>query len=334
VFNSTTSSLEFLLRRRFSQKLVALQGNAFPSVAFAARRAGCELTWVDIDHDKLSPSLDQVKEAYGREFFDVYVHQHTGGEMSLDWPPIRDWLRGEGVYVIEDASQAAGSWTRGGSGLHIRVEAGQLGDVAFFSTSATKALHTGQGSVMVTDDADLAEEMTRIRQYGRTQMFQAGEFVIEGGNISQSEMNAAVGNVLLDTMEDRIAHREAVTRAYVDALEAVDLAPVGGAGRPNRYKVAVVLPESVDRAKLKADLKELNVQLGSEVYDFVTPHLEVFGGRYTGRFPQSGAVPQTEAWAARHICLPVHNVVTIEEAKAAGALIAASIPLATREPIA
>src|SRR5271156_5676311 len=71
-----------------------------------------------------------------------------------------DALRARGVRVLEDACQAVGA-TRDGRC------AGTLGDAGSFSFYATKNLMTGEGGMLVTDDAAVADAARRFRHHGQ-----------------------------------------------------------------------------------------------------------------------------------------------------------------------
>jgi len=60
-------------------------------------------------------------------------------------------------------------------------------------------------------------------------------------------------------------------------------------------------------------MAELNIEMGSSIYDFVVPTIPAFGGRYEGlRFVN------TERFAKCHACLPMHNGLTLQDAEFVG----------------
>ena len=317
VFNSVTNAFELLLRYLVETagiEEVVFQANAFPSMVFAARRVGLSIRFVDLDVNDGAMDYGALQdEALGEQT--VVVLQHTGGVVGLMMEDLVEYARKAGAHVVEDASQGAGS-----TNVYGQI-AGSFGDVALFSTSATKAFHTGQGGILVTDNAEIEEHMRYMRQYGRTQMFQAGEFVVEGTNANQSEMNAAVGNVMLDTLQSRIDYRKEIFHAFEDVLlENRDLLYCLS-GTPNLYKV-MCMPAQYDwdRPTMKAALKEAKLGLGSEVYEWLTPALPVFAGAFDDQLEK---LEGGKLWASKHICLPMHNVMTPDDARAAAELIKA-----------
>lgn len=312
LFSSVTNGFEALLRKLKASRgyeNVLFQANAFPSMVFAARRVGMNVLWADIELGSGAMSIRTFDRSDSTDWgATVVVPQWTGGVVPDDAKDLADYARDLDAFVVEDSSQAIASFD-----AHGRL-AGSFGDVACFSTSATKAFHTGQGGILVTDDEELADALTHYRQYGRTSMFQAGEFVEAGTNANQSEMNAAVGNVMLDTLHDRLNERYAIAQVYLEKLaDWFDFAVDGG--EPNWYKLPAMpkaLPQNrggFSRATFKADMKALGIGMGSEVYEWLTPQLEILGGDYA-----DVALPTGERWAREHVCMPLHNVMTPADA--------------------
>ena len=85
------------------------------------------------------------------------VHLH-GAPADMD--RIVDIARKHGLAVVEDAAQAPGATHRGRS-------VGGIGDAGAFSLQVTKNIPTcGEGGLLVTGNADLAESVRRSRQFG------------------------------------------------------------------------------------------------------------------------------------------------------------------------
>jgi len=309
-FNSCTAALEVLFRYLGSSNTVCFQANTFPSPAYAALRAGNSLAWSDIDAQDMTPSLWDLEAAYQVSPFQVVVLQWTGGFVPSYVLALQDWCRDKGVHMVEDASHAAGSTMNG-------RKAGSFGQTSVFSLAATKPLQTGQGGILATDDQRLAEYCFQMKNYGRTEMFQRGEYMLRGHNMHLTEIQAAIGLVMFESMENRIRGRYKVLEQYVKHIENAFLpSPVcflgSWSGKPNLYKLVLKVP-SEKKAKLKKQLAEANVELGSSIYDFVTPHLPVFGKEYgMDRFPR------TAEFAQGHVCLPMHDGLLEDEADYVG----------------
>jgi perosamine synthetase len=132
----------------------------------------------------------------------------------LDLDPILELGRAHGLPVIEDACQATGA-RYGGRAV------GGLGTVGCFSLYANKIVTSGEGGMIVTGDAVLAERMRAIRNFGQI----PGEHFLHaflGGNAKMTDLQAAVGCAQVDKLEGYIARRRANVASLNAALAGLE----------------------------------------------------------------------------------------------------------------
>ncbi len=130
----------------------------------------------------------------------------------------------EGVAVVEDAACAAGAALRG-------RPAGGLGAVAAFSFHPRKAITTGEGGMVTTDDADLAERVAILCNHGASVSEEARHrgplphllpaFDTLGYNYRMTDFQGAVGLVQLGKLDRFIEERAAGARRYREGLADV-----------------------------------------------------------------------------------------------------------------
>jgi len=175
-----------------------------------------------------------------------------------------------------------------------------------YSLAATKPLQTGQGGVLLTDDGDFAQYAFRMKNYGRTEMFQKGVYVNHGFNSHLTEMQAVIGNVMFEHQEKMIRERYVLKEGMLKDNDHV--LPIRGMGRSNWYK-APILIEGLRGSEIKELAATKEIEMGSSIYDFVTPHLDVFGDRWA-----SQEFPVAAEFAENHVCLPLHNEMSEDDA--------------------
>lgn len=130
----------------------------------------------------------------------------------LGHPADYDALGAFGVPVISDAAQAHGAAYKG-------RPTGSLGDVAVFSFHANKAITTGEGGAVCTDDPELAKRMRTTANHGmRPDRPYVHELV--GRNFRMTNLSAAVGLGQLERWDDLIAARRRVSRRYRELIPA------------------------------------------------------------------------------------------------------------------
>jgi dTDP-4-amino-4,6-dideoxygalactose transaminase len=123
--------------------------------------------------------------------------------------PLLEVARAARVVVIEDAAQAFGAGHEGGAaGLR-----GEVGCYSFFPTKTLGAM--GDGGLVVTRDARVAEKVRSVRQHGAAAR---DEFHRRGGNYRLDALQAALLHVRLDVLAHEIAQRRHIAGQYRQAL--------------------------------------------------------------------------------------------------------------------
>lgn len=120
-----------------------------------------------------------------------------------------------GLKIIEDAAQAP--MTRFEGKL-----VGGLRDVGGFSLNFHKHIHTGEGGIIVTNNDELAERCRYIRNHGENVIEQFAypePFGLIGGNYRLTELQAALGSSLINTLPASIEKRNR-NAALLDKLFA------------------------------------------------------------------------------------------------------------------
>jgi perosamine synthetase len=117
-----------------------------------------------------------------------------------------------GLTVIEDCAESHGATCRG------RMT-GSFGALGCFSFYANKVITTGEGGMIVTDDAALAERMRLLRNLAFTRPRFRHEAA--GYNFRMTGLQAAMGLAQLARIEPIVADKRRVARRYSEALAAV-----------------------------------------------------------------------------------------------------------------
>jgi dTDP-4-amino-4,6-dideoxygalactose transaminase len=114
--------------------------------------------------------------------------------------------------VIEDAAQAHGARAHGGA-------VGQLGDAAAFSFYPGKNLGAlGDGGAVTTNDAELAERIRTLRNYGSKVKYYND---VAGYNSRLDELQAALLSVKLVQLPADNQRRRAIAAIYQRELAGI-----------------------------------------------------------------------------------------------------------------
>ena len=188
---------------------------------------------------------------------------------------------------------------------------GQFGDAAAFAFYPNKQMTTGEGGVVVTDDAEIAEICRSLRNQGRGQMGAWLEHERLGYNYRMTEMSAALGVSQFGRIEEILAKRAHVAAMYTDRLSGVaGLRPpvVRQDVRMSWFVYVVTLEEGLDRDVVMQAMAEKGIPTRGY---FSPMHLQPYVRDMLGT--HEGMLPVTESVAKRTIALPFHNNLTEDE---------------------
>ena len=132
--------------------------HTFTATAEVVRYLGADVRLVDIDPATLNIDPARIEEAITPRT-KALLPVHYGG-LAADMPALLDIARRHGLKVVEDAAHALPT-TCGGQLV------GTLGsDATVFSFYANKTITTGEGGMLVTRDAPLAQRARVMRLHG------------------------------------------------------------------------------------------------------------------------------------------------------------------------
>ncbi len=174
--------------------------------------AGCKAVFVDIEPDYFT--LDATKlEAAITSKTKAIVPVHLYGQ-PVELEPILEIAQRHKLFVIEDCAQAHGAMYKG------RL-VGSYGDAACFSFYPTKNLGAlGDGGMVVTDNAKLAEKAKFLREYGWSKRYVSD---IAGWNTRLDELQAAVLRVKLKYLDEDNSKRAKLAKIYGRELAGTDI---------------------------------------------------------------------------------------------------------------
>ena len=186
--DSGTSALELALRAHGigPGDEVVIPANTFIATALAISYVGAIPVLVDIDPKTYSMDVDLLAGAVSEDtkaVMPVHLYGHPA-----DMDPILAEAEQHGLVVIEDACQAHGARYKG-------KRVGSLGHAAAFSFYPAKNLGAyGDGGMVVTNDAGVADAVRTLRNYGQSEKY---HHELRGYNRRLDTIQAAVLRVKL-----------------------------------------------------------------------------------------------------------------------------------------
>ena len=225
------------------------------SCASALVRAGLVPVVVDCDAATWTMDVSAIEERITTRTSAIMAVHIYG--LPVDMEPLLDLAQRHALHVIEDAAQAHGLRYHG-------RPCGSFGDLSTFSFYPNKLVTSGEGGMIVTDDAALAARCRSLRNL----CFQPQQrFVHEelGYNFRMTNLQAAVGLAQLERLDEFVERKQAMGERYNDLLAdlpGLQLPRAETGYASNGYWVyGVVLQEpGGDAASVMARLAERQVQ--------------------------------------------------------------------------
>jgi len=188
---------------------VVVPGFAFLAAANVALHMGARPVFAEVDPATWCLPAAAVERCLSPRT-KVVVPVHTYGNVCLT-EEIRALCEPRGVAVVEDAAESFGSRCRG-------RPAGAIAAHGCFSFQATKTITTGEGGMVVTEDAAVAERMRLYRNHGMAARRYWHE--LAGHNFRLTNLQAALGCAQLEHLPTIARSRQRVHEQYLRRLAA------------------------------------------------------------------------------------------------------------------
>ena len=286
----------------------------FVATANAVKYVGATPVFVDIAGDTdLNVDLADLERKITPRTKAVIVVHMAGYFVDMD--AVMALAQRHGLKVVEDACHAIGATYPGRDGSpHRGKKAGAIGDVGCFSFFANKNLVTGEGGMLTTSDADVAQKLKLARSHGMTKSSwdkasgraSAYDIVTEGYNFRPTELTAALGLVQLRKLDRNNARRRELVARYRRNLEGLDGVAIPFAPRLDdsaHHVMPIVLADAAWRDPLRAELDRRGVQTTLHY-----PPVHLFSHFQTGGVAQG--LEKSVDVAAREVTLPLHPLMS------------------------
>lgn len=294
--------------------LVVVTAYSYVATANVIELCGAEPVFVDIlpdtfniDPKQLETTLFRLMESEETQSrVKAILPVHTFGQMA-EMPVIMELAERYDLPVVEDAACALGA-TLGGR------QAGTWGELGCFSFHPRKAITTGEGGAIVTDDPTMARKLRALRNHGQDPGATEPDFILPGFNYRLTELQAALGASQMKKLDRIIAARIQLAANYQNFLSGTSLQlPVVGPGRQHIYQSYVTLlpDDHVDhRRTMIQGLKTEGIEITIGTWHM--PLVSYYRNRYGH---QPGDFPNTDEVFSRSMTLPLFETMTLDQQK-------------------
>ena len=268
---------------------------------------GAKPVFADVCKDTLNIDPDEVKR---------HITQHTKAVLPVDYAghpadlhPILELAERHGLIVIEDACHALGAQYRG-------KRLGSISHMTVFSFHPVKHITTGEGGMVTTDDAKLAQRLRMFRNHGidsdarerQANGHWSYEMIALGYNYRLTDIGCALGISQLRKLEANLARRREIANQYTAAFQEI-LGVVPPTVRPGVNPAWHLYPIRLDLAKVRVGRSEIFRALRAEGLGVNVHYIPVHLHRYyRDQFGyRGGEYPVAERAYEKLISLPIFH---------------------------
>ena len=204
----------------------------FVASANCARYCGADVDFVDIDENTYNMSVSALEQKLqeakrqGR-LPKIVVPVHMAGQ-SCDMRAIKKLSEEYGFTLLEDASHCIGA-----DYADTKVGSCAYSDMAVLSFHPVKIITTGEGGMVLTNDAALYEQLCLYRSHGITRdpkhmtKESDGDWYYQqvalGFNYRMTDIQAAPGASQMDRLDEFVARRRFLAARYNELLRDLPL---------------------------------------------------------------------------------------------------------------
>lgn len=281
----------------------------FAATANVAVYCGAIPRFADIQPDTLNIDPARIEEQLTERTRVIVPVDFAGQPADLDW--ILSLARKHHVMVVEDATHALGARLRG-------RPVGAIADMTVFSFHPVKHITTGEGGMVVTNDATLADRLRTFRHHGIVQPDRRRPWCYDivqlGHNYRITDVQCALGLSQLRKLAGRIERRQQLAQRYRRTLAHADGVSLPAVRKDveHAWHIFVVLLAleklTVDRDTIIERLRSENI--GATLH-YPLVHLHAFFRKHFGY--GEGLCPVAERTAPRLMTLPLFSTMTDQD---------------------
>jgi dTDP-4-amino-4,6-dideoxygalactose transaminase len=258
---------------------VLVPAYTFPATANVVALAGLRPVLVDVDPETMNIDIDKV-EVGPRTKAVLAVH--------LFGRPARVEELPEELPLLEDAAGALGARRNGRA-------CGGLGLLGCLSFHPRKIVTTGEGGAVTTNDTEIAESVTAMRNHGWRSLAPP-DMPAPGLNYRISDVLCAIGSSQMERLDELLAERTRIAAGYSERLRHLPvLLPGADDGDVHGWQAYVLQVDERDRVLAELRAQGIEAQIGTYALHRLGPY------RGQGEFPGAARVYE------RALALPFHT---------------------------
>lgn len=258
---------------------------AFSYVATAnvVEIVGAKCVFVDVEKDTFNINVSKIEKAITPKTKAI-IPVHEFG-LACDIAEIIEIAEKHDLFVIEDAACALGAEEND-------KKVGTFGTIGSFSLHPRKAVTSGEGGILTTDNDNLAEQFRILRNHGIQINDGKPDFIAAGFNYRMTDFQAALVLGQFTRIEEIITYRNDLAKIYFAELKNtknIKLPTIPSGKRHTWQTFHTVVSENINRDDLIEKLKTrgIGTNYGAQCIPFQTFYSKKYNLDCEREFPNS-----------------------------------------------
>lgn len=304
--SSGTAALHLALLAMNIQKgdEVIVPNFTFPATSNVVELVGATTKFVDITLDSLCIDAEKI-ESMITDKTKAIIPVHEFGQ-SADMDKIINLSKKYNLKVLEDAACALDAEYK-------EKKVGTIGDIGCFSLHPRKAITTGEGGIVVTNNDNYAEKVKILRNHGLNYSNGKYNFTMAGFNYRMTNIQGAIGVVQMKKLKYINKTRKEIAEKYNELLmniKGISLPEEKSYGKHVWQTYHIILDKHYFRDNLIEDLKTKGIETNFGAY---AVHDEPY---YKEKYHYNDSNFNNSIYASKFgLALPIHVKLKPEDIK-------------------
>lgn len=228
----------------------------FPAAINVIELCKAKPTFVDIKLDDFCIDVDQIENKITKKTKAIIGIDEFGNPCNSK--KILSLCKKYNLKYIEDAACSLGSKEK-------EFLCGTKADISCFSLHPRKIITTGEGGIIVTNDAKLDKKIKLLRSHGMVIINNKRDFELPGFNYRMTEIQAAMGFEQLKKIKKIISTRQKQGQIYNNAFKNhpyINTYELDKNTQTNYQTYQILLNKNINREKIIDYLKKMEIESG------------------------------------------------------------------------
>ncbi len=248
---------------------VIIPALSYVATANVVEIVGAKPVFVDTKADTFNIDISQIEEKISPKTKAIMPVNEFG--LCADLEEIQAICKKHDLILLEDSACALGAKLND-------QHSGTFGQSGSFSFHPRKAITSGEGGMLITDDDDLANNFRTLRNHGIDP--KSNSFAQAGLNYRMTDFQAALLSNQFKRFDQQLEEKQKLAQIYLKEINSPKIRlPKEETGKLHSWQTFhVVLDESIDRAQMIQKLKAKGI--GSNYGAQCIPEVEFYKNKY------------------------------------------------------